>query len=99
LSPPPTDTRKFQDEELDFELPPEDDDDEINAVSSDGSDRKKRKIQTWDEIVAFNGRPLKMKVDSGATVCTISLRDFKRLGLSENMFPATQDCDVLSNQS
>ncbi len=35
--------------------------------------------------MAFNGRPLKMKVDSGATVCTISLRDFKRLGLSENI--------------
>ncbi len=64
--------------ELDFEC----DFADIEQVSSQPKN-KVRQVRTWDENVIFNGRPLKMKVDSGSTVCTLSLKDFQRMGLSE----------------
>jgi hypothetical protein len=68
-------------QELNFDI---DDDELVNQVS----ERKKvkiSKVRTWDEHVTLNGRTLRMKVDSGSTVCTLSWRDFTRLGLSEDI--------------
>jgi transposase InsO family protein len=66
------------DDELDFEPSEE----EVNQVSEA---KPGGRVRTWDELVTFNGRNLRMKVDSGATICTISLKDFRRLRLSEQI--------------
>ncbi len=80
---PATTKNMRQEEELNFEPPTDDENETVNEVSS--QKRKVSKARTWDENVIVNGRPLKMKVDSGSTVCTISWRDFQKLGLTEDI--------------
>jgi hypothetical protein len=84
-APAPTPAAPKKDEEaLDFEC-----DKEVFEVS-EVRKVKVSKARTWDELVTLNGRALKMKVDSGSTVCTISLRDFRRLNLSEEQLRPPQ---------
>ncbi len=78
-------TTKKNEEELDFECDVED----VNEVSASCTKRRNR-ARTWDEMVTLNGRTLRMKVDSGSTVCTILLRDFKRLRLDEKILQPPQ---------
>ncbi len=54
--------------------------DTANQVSQNS-----RKPRTWDKNVSVNGRMLKMKINSGSTVNTLSLKDFQRLGFKESI--------------
>ncbi len=75
--PEPEEKKKKNDDELDFE-PPTDED--VDLVSE-----KMRQPRLWDENVAINGRVHKMKVDSGSTVNTMSIKSFQRLQLDEGL--------------
>jgi hypothetical protein len=75
--------KQRDEEELNFEPSTDEDNEEVNEVR--GSERKMSKARTWDENVIVNGKSLKMKVDSGSTVCTISWRDYQRLGFTEEL--------------
>jgi hypothetical protein len=74
--------KKAPEDELDFELPNSDEDSDL--VSD-----KQKAPRLWDENVAINGCLHRMKVDSGSTINTISLRKFQRLRLSEGLLEPT----------
>ncbi len=62
----------------DSDTPPENE-------SSNQVSQIRRKPRTWDENVSLNGKMLRMKIDSGSTVNTLSLADFQRLGFKEDI--------------
>ncbi len=75
----PAKTKKPADDELDFEL--DTDSEEVRAL--------RMLPRTWDENVAVNGLAVKMKIDSGSTINTMSWSTFQRLGLNERIIEPT----------
>ncbi len=70
-------------QELNYEISDED----YDTVS------EKRKVpRLWDENVAIGGRTVRMKVDSGSTINTMSLKTFQRLRFSESVL---EPCDIV----
>lgn len=76
-----------------------DSEDEMTDFSSDSSSDSEDEVQkrkaskakrSWSEIVTIEGKYLKMKVDSGSTISIVTLKDFRSVGLREDMLLPTR---------
>ncbi len=53
------------------------------------SEERSRKKKSWSENVVIDGKAIKMKVDSGSTVTILTMKDFLKLGISEDKLQPT----------
>ncbi len=80
--PPPAAQKQSDEMALNYEM--SHDDENINNVST-----RRQLPRTWDDNISVNGKLLKMKIDSGSTINTLSIRKFKQLGLREEILRPT----------